>query len=148
VTWIDETNDVAVLSARGLRDATLQLTAQVRPGVQGAIIGFPGAGPVLGQPMRSEPVEIIGSARVTLDEEGRTRDRVVTEFRHRRGLRTEGFSGGPLVDSTRRVNGIVSGEFGLGQGRWQPFVAPVQAIAHALAQPHRPIRGRTCKRRR
>jgi len=96
--WFDPRNDLAVLRASGLGDLPpLRVNADAPSGTSGAIIGYPGNGPLDIEAAR------LGPTITALSEDaygrGPTRRRITTL----RGLVRSGNSGGPVVDTAGRV---------------------------------------------
>lgn len=90
-------NDIAVLSAPELRATPLRLARNPRRGTSGAVIGYPGGGPLTLRPARLGQTGRVASQ----DSYGRGPvQRLMTPFR---GKVEGGNSGGPVVDRDGRV---------------------------------------------
>jgi S1-C subfamily serine protease len=128
----DATDDVAVLSVRGLGRAPLKLAASPPPGRGGAILGYPQNGPFDVRSAR------IGRTQAVLTEDAYGRGPVRRRLTPLRGLVRPGNSGGPLVGTDGTVlttvfAGTVGGRPRGGYGVANVTVARVLAQARARA---------------
>jgi S1-C subfamily serine protease len=128
----DATDDVAVLSVRGLGRAPLKLAASPPPGRGGAILGYPQNGPFDVRSAR------IGRTQAVLTEDAYGRGPVRRQLTPLRGLVRPGNSGGPLVGTDGTVlttvfAGTVGGRPRGGYGVANVTVARVLAQARARA---------------
>ena len=102
VVLFDPARDIAVLAVEGLRRPALAAAPEpARPGADAIVVGYPQDGP-----FRPDP------ARVIRTQEARGQDiyqeeTVVREIYSVRGTVRQGNSGGPLIDRTGRVLGVV-----------------------------------------
>ena len=114
-------NDIAVLRANGLDAVPLTLAPAPRRGASGAVIGYPGGGPLTLRPARLGRTGRVASQ----DSYGRGPvQRLMTPFR---GKVEGGNSGGPVVDRSGRVLATV-------------FAASTDRDATGLGVPNRVVR--------
>jgi S1-C subfamily serine protease len=93
----DPHDDIAILRVPGLREPTLPLAADPRPGTAAAIMGYPQDGPFDIEPGR------IGQTSVVSTEDAYGNGPVLRRITSLRGRVRPGNSGGPMVDTTGHV---------------------------------------------
>ncbi|HSK26124.1 MAG TPA: MarP family serine protease [Jiangellales bacterium] len=101
VVYFDPQVDVAVLAVPGLTRAPLELRADVVPGADAVVVGFPNNGPLAGEPARVRSQQVLLGRDIYGDE------RVQREVVSVRADVAPGNSGGPLVADDGRVYGVV-----------------------------------------
>ena len=96
--WFDTTNDLAILTASGVRGApALPLNEGADQGTSAAILGFPQNGPYDVEPGR------LGGTQTVVTQDAYGRGPVRREITSLRGDVRSGNSGGPMVDGRGRV---------------------------------------------
>lgn len=129
VVAFDEKNDVAVLRVPGLAGEPLRL-AEATPGTAGALLGYPGNGPLTATPVR------VGRTIGLFAKDAYGRYPVSRRVTLVRGSIRSGNSGGPVVDSQGRVLTIAFAERTDGGGG---YGVPTEAVRRALAQRRQPL---------
>src|SRR3954469_17376869 len=137
--YFDPRNDVAVLRANGLSGVPpLRLNVDGAVNTQGAVIGYPGNGPLDVEPARLGPT--IEALSQDAYGNGPLRRKITTL----RGLVRSGNSGGPVVDRAGRVlttvfaSGASGGHAGYG--------VPDTVVRTALGRAHGPVDTGPCAR--
>src|SRR5919199_1958154 len=128
--WFDARNDVALLRVPALASVPpLSMNVSARPGLSGAVLGFPENGPfdiVPGRLGRTETVR-------TQDAYGRGPiQRRITALR---GNVRPGNSGGPMVDGSGRVVATIFAAT-VGNGERSGFGVPDSIVRDALSRAH------------
>jgi S1-C subfamily serine protease len=93
----DSHDDVAILRVPGLRERTLALAADPRPGTAAAILGYPQDGPFDAEAGR------IGQTTLVSTQDAYGNGPVLRRITSLRGRVRPGNSGGPMVDSAGQV---------------------------------------------
>jgi S1-C subfamily serine protease len=93
----DSVNDLAVLRVTGLSLGSLSLVPQPKPGVAGAVLGYPENGPFTVSAAR------LGATRSAISEDAYGRGPLRRTLVSLRGRILSGNSGGPMVDEGGRV---------------------------------------------
>lgn len=125
--WYDPRNDLAILRAPGLGDASaLPMRAEAGEGTSAAVLGFPGNGGYDVQPAR------LGSTETVITQDAYGRGPVRRAITSLRGLVRHGNSGGPVVDGRGRV---VTTIFAAASGRRRTgYGVPDAAVRRALGR--------------
>ena len=124
--WFDPRNDLAILRASGLAGTEgLALNGSARPGLSGAVLGFPENGPYDVQPAR------LGGTQTVLSEDAYGRGPVRRPITSLRGLVRSGNSGGPMVDGDGRVVTTIFAARAAGGGG-SGFGVPDSVVRNAL----------------
>jgi S1-C subfamily serine protease len=139
----EPTDDLAVLSVRGLDAPALSLVANPASGTAGAILGYPEDGPFDVQPGR------IGRTQTVLTDNAYGQGPVSRLLTPLRGLVRPGNSGGPLVDEAGTVlttvfAGTVGGTPRGGYGVANATVAALVAEARARASAGEEVSTESC----
>jgi S1-C subfamily serine protease len=121
----DPANDLSLLHVNGLGGTALSLSADVRAGTSGAVLGYPENGPFTIAPAR---VGVTGPV-VTQDSYGQ--GPITRELTGLRGEVRSGNSGGPLVDGAGKVMGTVFAS--TTQGKPGGYAVPNDIVAQALS---------------
>lgn len=102
VVYVDERNDLAVIATDGLDVPALPVSERVRRGDRGVVAGYPGGGP-----LTLVPAEVVSQRRtvVTNGDGASTRAVLTLAADVERGN-----SGGPVLDRSGQVAGIVFGK--------------------------------------
>jgi S1-C subfamily serine protease len=126
--WFDSRNDLAILRASGLAGARpLSMNENARPGTSGAVVGYPGNGPLDIRPARLGQTQEV----VSQDSYGRGPvRRLVTSLR---GRVRSGNSGGPMIDGRGRVLTTVFAST-TGTGTRGGYGVPDSVVRAALAR--------------
>jgi hypothetical protein len=96
--WFDPTNDLAILTASGIRGApALRLDPDADRGTSAAILGFPENGPYDVQPGR------LGQTATVFTQDAYGRGPIRRSITSLRGVVRSGNSGGPMVDGEGEV---------------------------------------------
>ncbi|MEA2474602.1 MAG: hypothetical protein QOE06_2517 [Thermoleophilaceae bacterium] len=96
--WFDSHNDLAILRSTGLsgaRSLTIRQNAPV--GTSGAVVGYPGNGPLTIRPAR------LGATTIVTTQDSYGRGPVQRRVTALRGVVRSGNSGGPVLDGAGRV---------------------------------------------
>jgi hypothetical protein len=123
--YVDATNDIALLRARGLRVGALSVNSSADLPRSVALLGYPRNGPL------TATAGTAGETRTVLSPDAygrRVRPRVVVPLR---GAVQPGESGGPVVDRRGRVVAMIFGGTRQGGGG---YAVPVQLVAAAAAE--------------
>jgi S1-C subfamily serine protease len=131
VVVFDPKNDVAVLSAPGLRGRPLRLAAAPK-GAPAAMLGFPGNGPYTVTPVR------IGRTQLLIGRDAYGRFPVTRGVTSIRGDVRSGNSGGPVVDGQGRVLTTIFGKRS-GPGPSSGYGVPTAEVQEALSAERRPL---------
>ncbi len=121
----DPSNDLSLLRVDGLGERPLPLSADVRSGTSGAVLGYPENGPFTIAPAR------VGVTGPVLTEDSYGRGPINRELTALRGEVRSGNSGGPLVDGAGKVMGTVFAA--TTQGKPGGYAVPNDVVARALA---------------
>jgi S1-C subfamily serine protease len=133
--YVDATNDIALLRARGLNAETLATDADGERPRPVALLGYPRNGPL------TATAGTAGSARTVLSPdayERRVRPRVVVPLR---GRVQPGESGGPVVDRRGRVVAMIFGGTRDGTGG---YAVPVDLVLAAADERLHPVPSGPC----
>jgi S1-C subfamily serine protease len=133
--YIDATNDIALLQARGLDARSLETSTQDDRSQKVALLGYPRNGPL------TATAGTAGAARTVLSPDAYgegTRPRVVVPLR---GSVQPGESGGPVVDRRGRVVAMI---FGGTRDRRGGYAVPVGLVLDAAAEDLRPVSTGPC----
>ena len=96
--WFDSRNDLAILRSSGLSGVTpLELRVNAPTGTSGAVVGYPGNGPLTIRPAR------LGQTTTVLSQDSYGRGPVRRRVTALRGTVRSGNSGGPVLDGKGRV---------------------------------------------
>ncbi|MDQ3934217.1 MAG: MarP family serine protease [Actinomycetota bacterium] len=96
--WFDSRNDLAILRASGLSGARpLAMNEGARVGTSGAVVGYPGNGPLDVRPAR------LGETSTVISQDAYGRGPVRRRVTALRGTVRSGNSGGPMIDGRGRV---------------------------------------------
>lgn len=123
--YVDPTNDIALLRARGLRTSALTVNSNADLPRSVALLGYPRNGPL------TTTAGTAGETRTVLSPDAygrRVRPRVVVPLR---GAVQPGESGGPVVDRRGRVVAMIFGGTRQGGGG---YAVPVQLVVAAAAE--------------
>jgi S1-C subfamily serine protease len=101
VVLFDPARDVAVLAVPELGRAALEFAGEAPQGAGAVVVGYPQNGP-----FRADPARVRGTQRAR-GPDIYQQETVVREIYAIRGLVRPGNSGGPLLDETGRVYGVV-----------------------------------------
>lgn len=121
---LDVRNDVAILHVSGLDAQALPLASGPAAGNSAAILGYPEDGPFNVEAAR------IGRTQVTATENAYGQGPVLRSIMTLRGLVRPGNSGGPLVDASGHVVGMIfAEETDAPAGRPAGFAVPAAVVA-------------------
>jgi hypothetical protein len=96
--WFDSKNDLAILRSSGVEGtAPLQIRENAPVGTSGAVVGYPGNGPLTIRPAR------LGATTTVISEDSYGRGPVRRRVTALRGTVKSGNSGGPVLDGKGRV---------------------------------------------
>lgn len=96
--WFDSRNDLAILRSSGLSGVEpLELRVDAPSGTSGAVVGYPGNGPLTIRPAR------LGQTTTVLSQDSYGRGPVRRRVTALRGTVRSGNSGGPVLDGKGRV---------------------------------------------
>ncbi|HEX8645921.1 MAG TPA: MarP family serine protease [Thermoleophilaceae bacterium] len=96
--WFDPRNDLAILRSGGLSGVEpLQMRVDAPSGSSGAVVGYPGNGPLTIRPAR------LGQTTTVLSQDAYGRGPVRRQVTSLRGIVKSGNSGGPVIDGKGRV---------------------------------------------
>ena len=124
--WFDPVNDLAILTASGIRGTPpLRMDAE-EPGTSAAILGFPENGPYDARPGR------LGQTQTVISQDAYGRGPVRRRITALRGLVRSGNSGGPMVDGDGEVVTTIFAATVDGGGR-SGFGVPDGVVRDALA---------------
>jgi S1-C subfamily serine protease len=123
----DPHDDIAVLRVAGLGEPALAISASPGPGSAVAILGYP-----LDGPFRAEPGRI-GQAQTVSTEDAYGNGPIQRTILPLRGLVRPGNSGGPLMDASGRVDGMVFAAV-TGGGGAAGFAVPTDQVRAQLAR--------------
>lgn len=101
VVLFDPDTDIAVLAVPGLDRPVLERDANVRPGDDAAVVGYPNNGPLSVEPVRVRGEHALMGRDIYGD------DAVTREVISLRGSVQPGNSGGPLVSDEGAVHGVI-----------------------------------------
>jgi S1-C subfamily serine protease len=121
----DPANDLALLRVDGLGGRTLTLSAEVRSGTPGAVLGYPENGPFTITPAR------VGATGPVVTQDSYGRGPITRELTALRGEVHSGNSGGPIVDADGRVMGTVFAA--TTQGKPGGYAVPNDVVQSALS---------------
>jgi S1-C subfamily serine protease len=106
--WFDQTHDIAIVRAAGLRRLPmLKLADQAKAGTPAAILGYPGGGPYDVQFARLGGTAMIPAGSALLNRESGKRRSIPSTTLI--GRARPGNSGGPIVDGDGRVLAMIYG---------------------------------------
>jgi S1-C subfamily serine protease len=126
--WFDSRNDLAILRSSGLSGTRpLPLRTNARTGTSGAVIGYPGNGPLDVRPAR------LGDTTTVLTQDSYGRGPLRRRVTALRGTVRSGNSGGPMVDGDGRVLTTVFASTVGGEPRGG-FGVPDSIVRDALAR--------------
>ena len=124
--WFDPRNDVAILRSSGISNLpALQQNVNAAPGTSGAVIGYPGNGPLDVQPAR------LGPTITALSQDAYGRGPIKRKITTMRGEVRSGNSGGPVVDGRGRVLTTVFASSAV-RGERTGYGVPASVVASAL----------------
>jgi S1-C subfamily serine protease len=96
--WFDPRNDLAILRSSGLSGVrSLRMREDAPVGTSGAVVGYPGNGPLTIRPAR------LGATSTVVSEDSYGRGPVRRRVTALRGTVKSGNSGGPVIDGKGRV---------------------------------------------
>jgi S1-C subfamily serine protease len=121
----DPENDLALLRVSGLDGTPLSLSADVKSGTPGAVLGYPENGPFTIAPAR------VGATGPVVTQDSYGRGPVTRELTALRGEVRSGNSGGPLVDGAGKVMGTIFAA--TTQGKPGGYAVPNDVVARALS---------------
>ncbi|HZG50455.1 MAG TPA: MarP family serine protease [Thermoleophilaceae bacterium] len=131
--WFDSRNDLALLRAPGLSGVPpLRLNPGAGEGASGAIVGFPGNGPLDVQPGR------LGATARVVTQDAYGQGPVARPITTVRGLVRSGNSGGPMVDGAGRVLTTIFAASVSNDGR-SGFGVPDPIVGRALDRAGGPV---------
>jgi hypothetical protein len=138
--WFDTKNDLAVLTASGVRGTpALPLNVGAKSGASAAVLGFPENGPYDVQPGR------LGQTSTVISQDAYGRGPVRRRITSLRGLVRSGNSGGPMVDGRGRVvTTIFAAATGSGSGTG--FGVPDTIVQDALRRARTRVDTGPCSR--
>ncbi len=135
----DPSNDLAVLRVDGLGSAPLRSVPDPEPGTPGAVLGYPGNGPLAFAAARLGTTQNV----ITQDSYGRGPiDRPISSLR---GKIRSGNSGGPMVDGAGRVLTTVFAAT-KGAAKEGGFGIPNSIVSDALGSSNREVSTGPCAR--
>jgi S1-C subfamily serine protease len=135
----DATNDIAVLEVDDLDARSLRLASDPRPGISGAVLGYPENGPYDVEPAR------LGDTLTVTSQDAYGRGPVRRSITSLRGSVREGNSGGPMVDGAGRVVTTVFAAT-VGAARAGGYGVPNDVVRGALADRGGPVSTGPCAR--
>jgi hypothetical protein len=126
--WFDSRNDLAILRSSGLSGTRpLQMREDARVGTSGAVVGYPGNGPLTIRPAR------LGATTAVISEDSYGRGPVRRRVTALRGTVKSGNSGGPVLDGKGRVLTTVFAST-TGDGPPGGYGVPDSIVRQALAR--------------
>ena len=126
--WFDPRNDLAILRSSGIQGVTpLPMNERARVGTSGAVVGYPGNGPLDFRPAR------LGDTTTVLSQDSYGRGPVRRRVTALRGTVRSGNSGGPMVDGRGRVLTTVFAST-TGGGPRGGYGVPDSIVREALAR--------------
>lgn len=138
--WFDPKNDVAILRSGGLASLRpLSLNAGAPPDTSGAVIGYPGNGPLDVEPAR------LGPTITALSQDAYGRGPLRRKITTLRGLVRSGNSGGPVVDGDGRVLTTVFAS-SASTRQHSGYGVPDSVVRDALAKLHGTVGTGPCTR--
>src|SRR4051812_3199018 len=138
--WFDPRNDVAILRASGISNLRpLRQNVNAPSGTSGAVIGYPGNGPLDVQPAR------IGPTVSALSQDAYGRGPLRRKITTLRGDVRSGNSGGPLVDGAGRVLTTIFAS-SVSRGARAGYGVPDSVVTEALGHAHGSVGTGPCTR--
>ncbi|HEX8743048.1 MAG TPA: MarP family serine protease [Thermoleophilaceae bacterium] len=126
--WFDSRNDLAILRSAGLAGVRpLELRESARVGTSGAVVGYPGNGPLTVRAAR------LGATSTAVSEDSYGRGPVRRRVTALRGTVKSGNSGGPVIDGKGRVLTTVFAST-VGNGPRGGYGVPDSIVREALAR--------------
>jgi len=126
--WFDPKNDLAILRVSGLAGTrALAMRVNARAGTSGAVVGYPGNGPLTIRPAR------LGETTTVISQDAYGRGPVRRLVTGLRGTVKSGNSGGPMLDGRGRVLTTVFAST-TGDGPSGGYGVPDSVVADALAR--------------
>jgi hypothetical protein len=126
--WFDSRNDLAILRSSGLGgNRPLRMREDAAVGTSGAVVGYPGNGPLTIRPAR------LGATTTVISEDSYGRGPVRRRVTALRGAVKSGNSGGPLLDGRGRVLTTVFAST-TGDGPRGGYGVPDSVVREALAR--------------
>ena len=126
--WFDSRNDLAILRSSGLSGVEpLRMRVDAPIGTSGAVVGYPGNGPLTIRPAR------LGQTTTVLSQDSYGRGPVRRRVTSLRGTVRSGNSGGPVIDGRGRVLTTVFAST-TGDGPRGGYGVPDSIVRDALAR--------------
>jgi S1-C subfamily serine protease len=138
--WFDPRNDIAILRASEIAGLpALRQNVNAAPGTSGAVIGYPGNGPLDVVPAR------LGPTITALSQDAYGRGPIKRKITTMRGEVRSGNSGGPVVDGRGRVLTTVFASSAV-RGQRAGYGVPASVVASALERVRGPVGTGPCTR--